>query len=313
MKQNSRFEFLVGEYLKQEGFTTKATPEMTNIGLDMFAWKDGKRYVVNTKTYDDNRPPISSYTMMMLFGVMHYYNCQGAIFIYNGCIKDDVVKLASKLEIRLIYFDPLPFEQSLSQIEFPNVQGKVALKVNISLEGYKNYYGSLEFQRDLMRYFKVFPGFTGRHYPFIGSVGYRSNPLRREGCPSSSREKNFYFSFCLFLHNLQAQSIFILSGREMMNKFHAETGVPMISCGLGGVMHPAHVLLEAGLLPHGAEIPAYIKMIDEIMPAIRAQVEELKAYGDTDKLYSYIKEEIMRFRLRLETGRPHPTYMIEGI
>lgn len=79
------------------------------------------------------------------------------------------------------------------------------------------------------------------------------------------------------------------------------------------MMHPAHVLLEAGLLPHGAEIPAYIKMIDEILPAIYAQVEELKAYGDTDKLYSFIREEIMRFRQRLETGRPHPTYLIEGI
>ena len=313
MIQNSRFEFLVGEYLKQEGFTTKATPEMANIGLDMFAWKDGKRYVVNTKTYDDSRPPISSYTMMMLFGVMNYYNCQGAIFIYNGCIKDDVVKLASKLEIRLIYFDPLLFEQSLSKIDFPNAQGKVALKVNITLEGYKNYYGSLEFQRDLMRYFKVSSGFNGRPYPWIGFVSHRFNPLRREGCPSSKRENNFYFSFCLFLHNLQAQSIFILSGREMMDKFHAETGVPMISCGLGGVMHPAHVLLEAGLLPHGAEIPAYIKMVDEILPAVYGQIEELKAYGDTAKLYSYIKEEIMRFRLRLKTGRSHPTYLIEGI
>jgi len=78
-------------------------------------------------------------------------------------------------------------------------------------------------------------------------------------------------------------------------------------------MHPAHVLLEAGLLPHGAEIPAYIKMIDEILPAIYAQVEELKVFGDTDKLYSFIREEIIRFRQRLETGRPHPTYLIEGI
>ena len=55
------------------------------------------------------------------------------------------------------------------------------------------------------------------------------------------------------------------SGREMMDRFHAETGVPMISCGLGGIMHPAHVLFEAGLLPHGAKVPAYINMIDIII------------------------------------------------
>lgn len=189
----------------------------------------------------------------------------------------------------------------------------MVMNVDTTIDGYNNYYGSLEFQRDLMGYFKISRGFAGRRYPWIGFVSRMSNPPRREGCPSSTREKNFYFSFCLFFHCLQAQSIFILSGRKMMDRFHEETLVPMISCGLGGVMHPAHVLLEAGLLPHGAEIPAYIKMIDEILPAIYAQVEELKDYGDPDELYSFIREEIIRFRQRLETGRPHPTYLIEGI
>ena len=87
----------------------------------------------------------------------------------------------------------------------------------------------------------------------------------------------------------------------------------MISCGLGGIMHPAHVLLEASLLPHGAEVPAYINMIDIIFPAIRAQVEELKAYADVEKLYTLIKNEILRFRQRLEQGEPHPTHLVEGI
>ena len=185
--------------------------------------------------------------------------------------------------------------------------------VNITLDGYRQYYGSLEFQRDLMGYFSVSRGFAGRPYPWIGFAEPRFNPPRLEGCPSSSREKNFYFSFCVFFHNLQAQSIFILSGREMLDRFHAETGVPMISCGLGGIMHPAHVLFEAGLLPHGAEVPAYINMIDIIFPAIRAQVEELKAYADVEKLYTLIKNEILRFRQRLEQGEPHPTHLVEGI
>ena len=185
--------------------------------------------------------------------------------------------------------------------------------VNITLDGYRQYYGSLEFQRDLMGYFSVSRGFAGRPYPWIGFAEPRFNPPRLEGCPSSSREKNFYFSFCLFFHNLQAQSIFILSGRKMMDRFHAETGVPMISCGLGGIMHPAHVLLEAGLLPHGAEVPAYINMIDIIFPVIRAQVEELKAYADVEKLYAFIINEILKFRQRLEKGESHPTYLVEGI
>ena len=184
------------------------------------------------------------------------------------------------------------------------------MKINITLEGYKQYYGSLEFQRDLMGYFNVSLSFAGRPYPMISHASPQFNPPRQEGCPSSSREKNFYFSFCLFFYNLQAQSIYILSGKEMMDRFHAETGVPLISCGLGGVMHPAHVLLEAGLLPYGAEVPAYIQMINVILAAIRSQVEELKAYADVEKLYIYIKDEILRFCQRLANGEHHPTYLI---
>ena len=312
MRENNQLLFLAGEYLKQEVYATSVSPSVDDKAVDMFAETDDKRYVVQAKTYDSCTPPIDCSTLIELHNAMQRYECQGAILLYCGYIKDEVVRMASQLDIRLIYFDPVLYEYALKNKK-TDTQNFFPMDVFITLEGYKNYYGSLEFQRDLLKYFKVSPGFAGRRYPWIGFVSQMSNPPRREGCPSSTREKNFYFSFCLFFHCLQAQSIFILSGRKMMDRFHAETLVPMISCGLGGVMHPAHVLLEAGLLPHGAEIPAYIKMIDEILPAIYAQVEELKAYGDTDKLYSFIREEIMRFRQRLETGRPHPTYLIEGI
>ena len=184
------------------------------------------------------------------------------------------------------------------------------MKANFNVEDYKNYYGSSEFQNDLMRYFKVTSSKTKPSYPFIAYVDARFNPSRIEGCPSSSREKNFYFSFCLFLRALQAQGISILSGREMMEKFHIETSVPMISCGMGGIMHPAHMLQEAGLLPEGVEIPAYINMIDKILPAIRSQVGELSAYSDDEKLHSFIIKEVMKFRQRLEEREPHPSYLI---
>jgi hypothetical protein len=188
------------------------------------------------------------------------------------------------------------------------------MKENFNIEEYKNYYGNEEFQNDLMRYFKVTSRKTNPPYPFIAFVAHEFNPYRIEGCPSSSRDKNFYFSFCLFFHALQAQGIRILSGEEMMIKFHAETGVPMISCGMGGLMHPAHMLQEAGLLPEGAEIPLYISMIDVILPAIRSQVEELSAYSDVEKLHSFIKKEVMKFRQRLEEREPHPSYLIpEGL
>ena len=317
--QQKKMEKFTGEFLKQEGYVTKVLLSDGNLGVDMFAEKNGKLCALQVKLCDNCKNPISPEMLMELFGAMHYYGCQKAMFVYNGYINDEVSNVARKLGIQLIYFDSLQYVNSSSEDTMDSSLSGSAmnyaneLKLNITLNGYKRYYGSLEFQRDLMRYFNVSRGYSGRPYPWIGYVSPRSNPPRREGCPSSSRENNFYFSFCLFFHNLQAQSIFILSGRDMMDRFHAETGVPMISCGLGGIMHPAHVLLEAGLLPHGAEVPAYIKMIDAILPAIRSQVSELKAYADVDKLYIYIEDEIVRFRQRLANGKPHPTYLIEAI
>ena len=127
--------------------------------------------------------------------------------------------------------------------------------------------------------------------------------------PAATREKSFYFSFCVFFHCLQAQAIFKLSGRGVMYRFHAETGVPMISCGLGGVMHPAHTLYEAELLPEQGEVECYIQMINTILPAIRPQVEELGKYAPVEAMYSYIEHEILAFRDRLSNGENHPGYL----
>lgn len=184
------------------------------------------------------------------------------------------------------------------------------MKSNTTIEGSKYYYASLEFQRDLMSWFNVGTIGTRLSYPWIGFASRSGNPNRTSYMPSQTREKSFYFSFCIFLHALQAQAIYKVSGRSMMNRFHAETGVPMISCGLGGIMHPSHILYEAELLPEDAEVPAYIEMIDTIMPAIRPQIEELNRYAPIDKLYPIVEEEIMAFRNRLEDGEVHPAYFV---
>jgi HJR/Mrr/RecB family endonuclease len=42
MKRHRRFEFLAGEYLKEEGFKTEVTPGVADWGVDVFAEKDGK-------------------------------------------------------------------------------------------------------------------------------------------------------------------------------------------------------------------------------------------------------------------------------
>lgn len=184
---------------------------------------------------------------------------------------------------------------------------------NTTIEGYKNYYSSIEFQKDLMRWFKVSKSCTKPKFPWIGYADRYFNKQRPNGMPAATHEKSFYFSFCVFFHCLQAQAIFKLSGREVMYRFHAETGVPMISCGLGGVMHPAHTLYEAELLPEQGEVESYIQMINTILPAIRQQVEELGIYAPVKEMYSYIEKEIFAFRDRLSSGDDHPGYLEQEV
>ena len=117
MRRHRRFEFLAGEYLKQQGFETKVTQGSADWGVDVFAEKDGKRYVVQAKMYGDCKTKITRSMMMELFGVMHYFDCQGAILIYNGGMMDDAKQVAEKLGIQLVYLDQHQLEQLLPETD----------------------------------------------------------------------------------------------------------------------------------------------------------------------------------------------------
>lgn len=189
------------------------------------------------------------------------------------------------------------------------------MKSYATLDGYKNYYGSAEFQLDLIKWFKITMSSTNPHFPIILFADKRN---LMTGMPSSTREKSFYFSFCIFLHALQAQAICKLSGSKVMESFHLKTNVPMISCGLGGLMHPAHILLESDLYPIGAEVTAYYEMIDIIKPAIRQQINELSEFASVDKLYDIVYNEVYKFQESLKNTKRNinslyseiPTYFL---
>ena len=137
MTRYRKFEFLAGEYLKQEGFETEVTQGSADWGVDVFAEKDGKRYAVQVKMYGDCKTKVTRSMMMELYGVMHYFDCQGAILIYNGGIMPDAVKVAVKLGIQLIYLDQHLLDQQVSEADADSTEdvfGKVWDEVR-QLEG----------------------------------------------------------------------------------------------------------------------------------------------------------------------------------
>ena len=121
MRRHRQFEYLVGEYLKKEGFETEVTPGVGDWGVDVFAEKEGKRYAVQVKMYGDCKSKVNRSMIMELYGVMHYFDCQGAMMIYNGRIMPDAVKVAIKLGIQLIYLD-----QHLLDCPFPENETEAA-------------------------------------------------------------------------------------------------------------------------------------------------------------------------------------------
>ena len=54
--------------------------------------------------------------MMELYGVMRYFDCQGAMMIYNGQMMPDAVKVAEKLDIQLVYIDEHQLDEPCPEI-----------------------------------------------------------------------------------------------------------------------------------------------------------------------------------------------------
>lgn len=116
MRRHRRFEFLVGDFLKQEGFDIEVTQGVADWGVDVFAEKDGIKYVVQAKMYGDCKTQINRRMMMELYGVMHYFDCQRAMIIYNGHIMPDALQVAEKLGIQLVYLDQHQLDQLLPEV-----------------------------------------------------------------------------------------------------------------------------------------------------------------------------------------------------
>ena len=118
MKRHRSFEFFVGEYLRKQGYTdVDVTQGYGDWGVDAFCQKDGKKYVVQAKMYGDCKTKVTRRQMLELYGVMYYFDCQGAIVVYNGRIMPDAVEVANKLDIQLHYLDQHLMDTPLFEVD----------------------------------------------------------------------------------------------------------------------------------------------------------------------------------------------------
>ena len=118
MKRHRNFEFYAGEYLRQQGFTVTVCQGVNDWGVDLFAEKDGEKYVVQAKMYGTSKTKVNRRQLFELFGVMHYFDCQKSILVYNGRIMDDAIQVAHKLGIQFLYLDYTQMEVPLEDDQF---------------------------------------------------------------------------------------------------------------------------------------------------------------------------------------------------
>lgn len=113
-------------------------------------------------------------------------------------------------------------------------------------EEYVSYYKNM-FAQDLQLYYDI----TGQSkYSFIGCMTrFGKHNIRRLDMKWKSRCHFYMFSISVFYLSLCPQIIGRLYGWKQMENFLRASGWPMMSCGLGGVMHPIQVVFESDLYP----------------------------------------------------------------
>ena len=121
MRRHRCFELFVGDYLSEQGYSNvEVTQSVADWGVDAFCEKDGCKYVVQAKMYGDCKTKVNRLQIMELCGVMHYFDCQGAIMIYNGTIMDDARLVADKLGIKLHYLDQHLMDKPINAVNRDN-------------------------------------------------------------------------------------------------------------------------------------------------------------------------------------------------
>ena len=111
-----------------------------------------------------------------------------------------------------------------------------------------NYYTG-RFESDLRRFFDISNDFGDRSYPFVLEMPCRVTNLRRRSMVWDDLNHYYMFSAAVFYMSMCTQLVGRLYGWHQMENFMRASGWPMLSCGMGGLMHPIQVMWESELYP----------------------------------------------------------------
>ncbi len=98
-----QYENHVAEYFKNNGYKVELTSFTNDYGVDVFAFKNSKKYAIQAKMFGNTSRKINRKMVMELHGAKDYFDCNHAIIVTDGEILSDAKQVADKLNIELIY------------------------------------------------------------------------------------------------------------------------------------------------------------------------------------------------------------------
>ena len=121
MKRHRSFELCSAKILEGMGYVNiDVTRGVADWGADVFCEKDGVKYVGQVKMYGTSKTKISRKDVMELYGVMAYFDCQGAFFLYSGKRTPEALRAAEKLGIEWYEVNHMDLDVKLDEDALPN-------------------------------------------------------------------------------------------------------------------------------------------------------------------------------------------------
>ncbi len=118
----------------------------------------------------------------------------------------------------------------------------------VTTESFVSYYTG-RFESDLRRFFDISNDFGDRTYPFVLEMPCGVTNLSRKGMIWDDLNHYYMFSAAVFYMSMCTQIVGRLYGWHQMENFMRASQWPMLSCGMGGLMHPIQVMWESELYP----------------------------------------------------------------
>ena len=133
---------------------------------------------------------------------------------------------------------------------------------SFSKELFVDYY-THRFEGDLIKYFDIERCSDRRGYPVVLFMEmFNQHNVRRCDIHWQGLTHYYMFSSAVFYMALCTQTIGHLYGYQQMENYMCASGWPALCCGMGGVMHPIHTILESDLFPSKSFDSDYLNVLD---------------------------------------------------